>query len=187
MAWVLCRKEDVISIHPITASELKDEWSDMVESLIREHLDQPYLGASQVIENEYHNGDGTNLIRVRFPPIISVQAVYISDVNLSADDTIVFSDQIALKSQIFPRGNLNVRLYYTSGSANITGTIRMTAAAMIVAIINYRRRAGSDGSLKWADSEPKAGEETPNANIGLTSHLVRIMRQLLKRQRVRSR
>jgi len=187
MAWVLCSKADVMSIHPVTETDLRDEWSEMVESLIREHLDQPYLGTSSVIENEYHNGDGTNLLRVSKPPIISVQAVYISDAQITASDYVIFGDHIALKSEKFPRGNLNVRVYYTSGSSAITGTVRMTASAMVVAIINYRRTAGTDGSLRWSDREQKAGEDTPNANIGLTSHLVRIMRQLLKRQRVRAR
>ena len=186
MAWEFSSKEDVMALHPIQQSELRDEWSTMVESLIRDHLGQPYLGVTQVIENEYYNGDGTYMLRVRKPPIASVQQVLVNDVTLTASDYVVFDDHISLKSQVFPLGTLNVRLYYTSGDTNISPTISLAAAAMIVAIINYRRKAGADSSLKWGEAEPRVGEATPN-QIGLTSHLIRIMRQLLKRPRLMAR
>jgi hypothetical protein len=58
---------------------------------------------------------------------------------------------------------------------------------MIIAIINYKRRMGSDASLKWASPTEKVGEETPNVNVGLTSHLRQIMRRTLQKDRILAR
>ena len=182
MAWTLCDKQDVTSIHPILESELKDDWSNVVEALIRQHMGEPYLGLSQVITSEYYDGDGTYILRVKNPPIISVQSLYINDVLISSGDYVVFDSYIELRSEIFPEGVLNVKLSYTSGSIGVDDVVRLTAVAMIIAIINYRKRWGSDASLKWGDAEQKAGEQSPNYNVGLTSHLVTIMRRLLRRR-----
>ena len=65
--------------------------------------------------------------------------------------------------------------------------VRLAAIAMISACANYKGRHGSDGSLKWADTERYAGEEPPSEKVGLTTHLKKIMEQLLKRPNVRAR
>ena len=80
-----------------------------------------------------------------------------------------------------------MKVSYVSGSSVMNDVVRLAAAAMIVAIVNYRKRSGADSSIKWGTADQKAGEETPNQNIGLTSHLVTIMKRLLKRARVRAR
>jgi hypothetical protein len=189
MAWSLCTKDDVSNLHPVPVSELRDDWSDMVESLIREHVGQPYLGTQEVIVGEYHNGDGSHIVRVSKPPILSVEAVYVNDSLLTPSDYVVFSGHIALKAQTFPAGILNVKLDYTSGTVSVSPTVKLTAIAMIVAILNYRKRHGADSSIKWGASatDNKMGEENPNMNVGLTSHLYTIMRRTLRRSRVRAR
>lgn len=192
MAWTLCTKEDVTLIHPIQESELEDMWSDIVEALIRQHMGQPNLGLTgTVIVNELHNGTGTPMIQVYKPPILSVQAIRLSDLDgtgLAASDFVVFpSGYIQLKYQDFPEGNLNIGLDYTSGSDSVDDVTRLTAVAMVIAIINYRRRGGADSSIKWGTADKKAGEPTPNQEIGLTTHLQMIMKQLLRRPRARVR
>lgn len=186
MAWSLCDKEDVVAVHPIPASELRDEWSEMVEALIRQHMDTPYLGKSQTITNEYHNGDGTNLLRVAKPPIMSLTSLYINEVPLTASDYVVFDSYIELKAQTFPDGVLNVQVSYISGTSDVDDVVRLAAVAMVIAIINYRKSWGSDASLKWGDAEQR-GERSPNYNVGLTSHLQTIMKRLLRRDRLRVR
>lgn len=187
MPWELCTKDDVASIHPTPLTEIKDDWSEQVEDLIRTHMGQPYLGTQQAVTDEYHYGDGSHIIRVRKPPIISVEGVYVNDVLLLPSDYVVFEGHIALKAQTFPAGILNVRLDYTSGTVSVPPTVRLTAATMIVAILNYRKRHGADGSIKWGAAEQKMGEDNPNLNVGLTSHLSTIMKRMLRRGRVRAR
>lgn len=186
MAWELCSKDDVMDIHPVPESELKDSWSDQVEGLIREHMGAPYLGTSAAITDEYHNGDGTHLLFVKYPPIISVQSITAGDVALTSADYVIRETSIALLSYVFPVGTMNVKISYTSGGA-VPESVRLAATTMIVAIINYKRMAGADGSLKWGSAEKKAGEDTPNRNVGLTSHLKTIMKRLIRRPRLRVR
>lgn len=182
MAWSLCDKQDVTSIHPILQSELQDDWSNMVEALIRQHMGEPYLGTSKVITSEYYDGDGTYILRVKNPPIISVQSLSVNDVLIDVGSYVVFESYIELRDQILPEGILNVKLSYTSGTTVVDDVVRLTAVAMVIAIINYRKRWGSDTSLKWGDAEQKAGEPSPNYNVGLTSHLTAIMKRLLRRR-----
>jgi hypothetical protein len=185
MAWELVSKEDVVSIHPYAEGELKDFWSDVVEGLIREHLSAPNLGKSVVITNETHDGDGTNVLMVRQPPIISVQDIRIQGVSSSASDYVAYDNYVKLKSENFVEGTLNVQIDYTSGNLSVPFQVQLTAAAMIAAVINYRRRYGADSSFKWDAGDIAAGETTPNLNVGLTSHLKAIMKRMLRRYQVR--
>lgn len=186
-AWELCTKEDVTNMHPIPKGELEDSWSLQVEGLIRQHLGTPYLGAEVVITDEVHNGDGTPYLRVKDPPIVSVQDVRINGVSVLATDFIVQKNIIQLENEIFPRGNANVEIDYTAGGTDIDPVISLTAASMIVAIINYKKRFGADSSIKWSNKDSQTGEPTPNMTMGLPQHLRGIMRQLLRRDNPRVR
>jgi hypothetical protein len=153
MSWTLCSKADVISIHPTNEAALPDLWSDAVEQLIREHLSKPGLGLSQDEVTESYSGDGTPVLILHRLPIISVSSVTIDGVVVS--DYTVNKTSIQLTGeQTFTDGNLNVSVTYVSGGGlDENGLIadpliRLTAAAMVVAIANYKGRAGADSSVK---------------------------------------
>jgi hypothetical protein len=188
MAWTFCTKSDVVEMHPCQEADLQDSWSDMVEDLIRQHMGQPYLGDSQVILDEYHSGTGLKVLLVNKSPILTVESVVIGNVTLAATDYTCSDDAIVLFSRTFTEGWMNVKISYTSGTSTVDNVTRLAATAMIVAVLNYRKRYGADSSMKWAQfTEQKAGEETANANFGLTTHLNGIMRQVLRRPSVRVR
>lgn len=187
MAWTLCTKDDVKALYPILDAELKDAWSDMVEGFIREELGQRYLGSLQPILNELRSGDGSPILHVKYPPIHSVSSLLINGRATSASDFYVNRNYIQLKNGVFPSGNLNVDVSYESGELEILETVRLCAATMIVAMANYKRRFGSDGSLKWASTETRTGEEDANSRVGLISHLKSIMKETLKKTVVRVR
>jgi len=134
MAWELCRKEDVIDIHPYPLDQLKDSWSDYAESLVRREMGTPYLGTETALTNETHDGDGTPLLVVRKPPIVSVQDVRINSVSASASDYVVFQNHIKMVAENFPEGNLNVQIDYTSGDITVDPIIKLTTAALIAAM-----------------------------------------------------
>jgi len=189
MAWTLCSKADVMSIHPISASALNDFWSETVEALIRQHLGTPYLGLQQVITSEKHDGDSSYLVIVKNPPIISVTSFIANDYLYPASEYEVRGNAVELLYQALPEGHLNVIITYVSGTPQqeaIDPVVRMTAAAMVVAIANYNSRAGADGSIKWGSAEQKEAEPTPTFKIGLTSNLVTIMKRMLRREKVRT-
>lgn len=196
MAWTLCSKQDVVDIHPVPITDLKDSWSDMVEGLIRDYLGEPNLGVVEAVIDEWHNGDGTPVLRVKAPPIKSVTSLVLASeltmedgsyVTLSASDYLVFPNFIQLKGMVFPQGLLNVKVSYESGKENDDQVVRLAATTMVVAIVNYRKRFGADSSIRWGAADPKAGEDSPNLNVGLTSHLVTIMKRVLRRNHVRVR
>ena len=99
---------------------------------------------------------------------------------------VAFQNHIELIAQRFPKGILNVQVDYTSGDETVSPTVKLTAAAMIAAMINYKERYGADSTYKWGSGEQEAGETTPNLNVGLTSHLRTIMRRMLRRERIRA-
>lgn len=184
-----------MSITHAPEASLEDFWSDAVEGMIRRHLGMPDLGKSAVITNELHDGSGTNILLVRRPPVLSVQRVSVNGATLSPSEYTVTTYSIQLFYRKFDAGTLNVAFDYTAGSTvdpstglpDIDPIIRLTAAAMLAAILNYRGRGGADASIKWADVPERVGEDTPNTNVGLTSHLTRIMKQMLRRERIRVR
>jgi hypothetical protein len=268
MAWTLCSKQDVTSIHNIAKSELKDFWSESVEALIREYTRLPFLGKPSAVLNELHDGDGTNTLKINVPPISSIQQLMVDGNSISeanytfsgqiislstgtftsgshnvvvsyftltnvisneqhdgdgthilrvryppisrvillqvdpyspldnaelnaytfgSTDYLVFPTYIELRyGYIFPRGKLNIIVSYESAAHDVDPIVRLTAASMIVAFANYRGRMGADSSLKWGkEPSKKAGESSPNQEIGLTAHLNSIMRSMLKRGKVR--
>ena len=184
MAWTFCTKEDVVSLYPIQTTELKDSWSEMAEGLIRDYLGQKYLGDTEIITNEISSGDGSPIIYVKYPPIYSVQSVVVGGLQLSPDEYVVEKNYIHLRYVTAPMGNLNVVVNYTSGKLDVSENVRLCAATMIVAMVNYKRRFGSDGSLKWGQAEQRAGENDANTSIGLMGHLQAIMKETLKRPKV---
>ena len=186
MAWELCTKEEVVTIHHTKLDEIPDLWSDIVEDMIRQHLGADYYGTSQPITAETHDGDNTNILVVRKPPIISVEEVRVSGIATPATSYIVFPNHIALRAQRFPTGVVNVQIDYTSGQVTVRPLVKMTAISMIAAIMTYQGRYGADGSVKWGTGDQQIGDENPNKRIGLTSNLTVIMRRLLRREKVRA-
>lgn len=192
MAWTLCSKQDVTSIHPINEGELEDAWSDFTEAFILQHMGNPFIGTPSAVADEYHNGDGSDILLVKQPPIVSVTSLEVDGSVLTAADYIVFPNYIQLKALKFTRGRLNVKLSYTSGiaAADVEDTVRLAAALMVVAFINYRGRMGADSTMKFAGSkmmnEENANGRTPNVNIGLLTHLKAIMRSTIRRRKVRA-
>jgi hypothetical protein len=186
MAWELCSKEEVISIHHAPLDALPDLWSDVVEDLIRTHLGAEYYGTSQPIIAETHSGDNTNILLVRKPPIISVEELRVSAIALVSTGYVIFPNHVALRAQNFPEGTLNVQIDYTSGKLTVKPSVKMAAIAMIAAIMNYRGRYGADSSIKWGVGNQQVGEENPNIKVGLTSHLSVIMKRMLRREKVRA-
>ena len=190
MAWELCSKEDVISITHAPETALEDLWSDTVEAMIRRHLGMPHLGKQVTVTDEWYSGDGTNILLVRKPPIVSVSSLSVDGAQLLPSEYVVTDYSIQLRYLAFTKGTLNVCVSYVSGSQDVGEVdpiIRMTAASMIAAIWNYRSRGGADASIKWGTMAGQEGEENPNQKVGLTSHLDTILRRMLKRERLRVR
>ena len=185
--WNLATKEEVSSLSGHSVTSFEDFWSVSVEALIRNYLRAPNLGEEIAVSNEYHDGKGNNILVVRQPPIVSLTSLLVNTVEALSAEYVLFNNYIQLKSRIFPVGSANVIVSYVSGGVTtIDPSIKICAASMIVAIINYRNRYGADATIKWgAALEQHGPEATPNLNVGLTSHFYVIMRRTLHKTKLR--
>ena len=186
MAWTFCSKEDVIAIHKVPISSLQDFWSEIAESFIRTHLGARYLGNSTELV-EYYDGENSDTLIVKNPPISSVSSIYVNGSLIDPDSYLAGETAIwLLNSNIFPSGRRNIKVTYTSGTAEVSTEIRTACAIMVVAVSDYWSSLGSDTSLVFGSSEVLGGS-TPNIEIGLVSHMKQIMYGLLRRYKVNVR
>jgi len=177
MAWTYCSKETVAAIARIDADILRDEWSDQVENLIADHEGFATIGSTTTITEEAHDGNGSNRIWVKRPPIVSVTSVQlgsISPTTLSSSAYKVYDQYIQLVNSnttslaeafdstrnVFPPGTQNVLITYVSGLATVPARIELCAAVMIGEIAKVYRTGGADNSLKYRSQGITQGERT---------------------------
>lgn len=184
MAWTLCTKQDVASIHNIDVTSLQDSWSETVEGLISEYMGSPAL-AQDTTYVEKFDGNGKNVIAVRRPPIKSVTSVKFSGTSIAAADYDVGTTTIKLLYYNLPRGINNIEVEYVSGSTTVPESVRLASVAMIAAMYNHYGRHGADGSIKWADVERATTGERPTRTAGLITHLKDIMKSTIRRNKLR--
>jgi len=194
MAWTYCSKETVAAIARVDADILRDEWSDQVESLIADYEGFATIGSTTIITEEAHDGNGSNRIFVKKPPIVSVTSVQIGSISpttLSSTAYKVYDQYIQLVNSsttnidstrnAFPVGTQNVLITYVSGLAVVPGRIELCAAVMIGEFAKVYRTGGSDNSLKYRGQAATQGERTSvAADKGLLATLQSHMKNTLR-------
>ena len=198
MAWTYCSKETVAAIARVDADILRDEWSDQVESLIADYEGFATIGSTTIITEEAHDGNGSNRIFVKKPPIVSVTSVQIGSISpttLSSTAYKVYDQYIQLVNSnttslaeafdstrnVFPHGTQNVLITYVSGLATVPPRIELCAAVMIGEFAKVYRKGGSDNSLKFSGSGITQGERTSvAADKGLLATLRSHMENTLR-------
>jgi len=194
MAWTYCSKETVAAIARVDADILRDEWSDQVESLIADYEGFATIGSTTIITEEAHDGNGSNRIFVKKPPIVSVTSVQIGSISpttLSSTAYKVYDQYVQLVNSsttnidstrnAFPVGTQNVLITYVSGLAVVPSRIELCAAVMIGEIAKVYRTGGSDNSLKYRGQAATQGERTSvAADKGLLATLQSHMKNTLR-------
>ena len=194
MAWTYCSKETVAAIARVGVDILRDEWSDQVENLIADHEGFSTIGSTTTITEEAHDGNGSNRIWVKRPPIVSVTSVQIGSISpttLSSTAYKVYDQYVQLVNSsttnidstrnAFPVGTQNVLITYVSGLAVVPSRIELCAAVMIGEIAKVYRTGGSDNSLKYRGQAATQGERTSvAADKGLLATLKSHMKNTLR-------
>ena len=194
MAWTYCSKETVAAIARVDADILRDEWSDQVESLIADYEGFATIGSTTIITEEAHDGNGSNRIFVKKPPIVSVTSVQIGSISpttLSSTAYKVYDQYVQLVNSsttnidstrnAFPVGTQNVLITYVSGLAVVPSRIELCAAVMIGEFAKVYRTGGSDNSLKYRGQAATQGERTSvAADKGLLATLQSHMKNTLR-------
>ena len=171
MSWTFTTKAKVASFTGISSTALQDEWSDWVEGLIKDYMGVDYIGTTSSV-TETHDGDGTNLVVVDSPPIVSVSSFSIDSVAVSSSDYKVYDGYvklIALSNPLLvtaaqklalyvPKGEQNVSITYTSGYATVPSKVEWASTQMIGLIAQYSQRKGVDASLQFSSPTETKGQ-----------------------------
>lgn len=186
MAWTICSKEDVIALHGMSIDDLRDFWSETAEAFLVEHTGNHGLLGDLTIEDEIYTGNGAVAIVVKKPPILSVQEVSINDYVVPSGDYVFNTHTITLKyGEFSANAPANVKLSYTAGVSQVDAQYRFACAAMVAAIANHEGRKGADTTIRWATLPTQAGGSTANLNVGLVTNMKAIMKQSVRRTKVR--
>lgn len=201
MAWTVATKDDVRTLFPLDADDLKDQWSDWAEALL---LD--YLGRSDVADVtsttnfvEYLSGNGGSVLLTSNPinTLNSVSIVYgDSTVSQSVTNYRNIGNQLLVNKsntvpdeyEYFPDGYRNIKVDYDTVVPN-QEIYKLATVMMIVAMANFEGRKGADADMEWGvigNSSYASG--TATMNVGLVSYLNAILDQVIgKKGRVRIR
>lgn len=140
---------------------------DRVTDAIQSHCNRTF---AQTTHTEYHDGRGASQVVLKHRPIVSVTSVH-DDLDrdfaasslISASDYITRDDEGIIEwlssNSTFPStaayfydGQLNVKVIYVAGYANIPDDV-IQAACMMTALLYHRGKQGADGIA----SENQAG------------------------------
>lgn len=200
MAWTIVSKAVAAGLGSVAEGDLQDEWSDMVEDMITDYMGYEYIGETQEIADEAHDGSGTSKLFVKHPPIVSVGKLEIGTSTkslLSASSYKVYDHYVELVSwpqsrvqealrgprNIFPQGEQNVVITYTSGLATVPAKVKLCAATMLAEIAHFSQRGSAQGAIKYRPPERVDGERQPIAQrYGLLGALNMIMQEALDKK-----
>ena len=194
MSYNYTTKIKVSALSQIPTTDLNDEWSDWVEALIDEYVGESYTGLTTHTA-EKHDGDGSGILFVDHPPIVSVSAMSVDASTLTDSDYKVYNSYVKIISDplssvsdalyqrtVFPEGQQNVSITYVGGSATVPKRIEMAATQMIAQIALVYKREGSDASLKYSRVTRNDGDvSTTTESFGLQGTLYDIMKKYLNR------
>lgn len=174
MAWEVISRGQVAALSGLNESEIRDEWYDWVIAIVREETPYEYFGVTATITGETHDGDGTNLLVVRYPPIVSVSSLSISDSAVTSTYYKIYDHYVLLTqtdenilNPVFPVGTQNISITYVSGFQNTPGDLIFAIANAIEIIALHKLRGASVADLRFDTAEESAG--TPQYGVPVSS------------------
>ena len=199
MAWTFTTRQICMDYSGLAEGDFKDAWSNWIEKLISDREGIEYIGTTATVSSEKHDGDGTDALFVKNPPVVSVTSMTISDASVNAADYKVYEWGVRLVSSAgteletamevtpkFPVGVQNVSITYVSGRAAVSGRIEMMATLMICEIAKVASREGSDASIKYSEVTDEMGKTPVVFNVGLHAKIMAILNRL-GHKRIRAR
>jgi len=192
MAWTYTTKEIVSAWAKIAQADLLDQYSDWAEALIDDWQGTTYLGTTAYTD-EKHSGDGSSVVFVDHPPIVSVSAITVSTGQVSSSEYEIFPYYIQLttdpltetsnalwRPNVWPEGVGNILISYVGGSETVPKKVELAATQMVSVIASVSERQGADLSLKYSRTTENLGDsETMTERLGLQATLRSIMRAYL--------
>ena len=193
MSWEIVTKAQVSALSGLPQSKFEDDWYDWVAGLLKLVTPYEYVGETTTITDETHDGDGRDLLRVKYPPIVSVTSLTIDDTAVGSSKYKVYDNYVRLIEDIyeivparFPVGTQNVSITYVSGMATAPEDVKVAVASAVVYIALYKLRGASIANLQY--SVPSTGEGQPDRPLtfhSIARAVITILRQGVLRKRLR--
>lgn len=186
MPWTIAPKSYVYSLYGQDSTTFKDEWSETAEDMLLDHVGKSMSEVTTATSfTEYISGGGDRMILTEHP-ISSLTAVTIihdgaDDESVSLNNIRFVGREIILKEGSFPRGLRNIKVEY-DGTVAEKKIYKFAVALMIIAILNFEGRKGSDSNIEWSALNDEFGNNTANENLGLLSHLNAILDELITKK-----
>lgn len=184
MAWTIVSRAEVADLTAINETDLRDSWYDMVVGLLKKESGYEYIDGTQAISDEAHDGDGTDMLRVKYPPIVSVSSLTIDDTSVASSRYKVYGNYIRLVSDIddtipdyFPVGTQNVTISYTGGFTETPEELKLAIVNAIGVVGQYQRRGATMVTPKY--TTPDRSEPAPEPMIP-SVNLVSVVRNILR-------
>lgn len=185
MAWEFVSKATAATFCQVSQSFLLDEYSDMVEGLIKARYKYD-LGQGTKVETL--DGTGRNIIELNFTPVHSLIEVAIvgptddgSGVSDIASNAVIDGKFVKLRNGIFPKGFANVRITYVGGTDEVDNRLMLAELAALSYITKYLVANRGDDTIKFSSS-PGIGSNQYSPRPGFVTKIMTIMDEVLPRK-----
>lgn len=193
MAWTYCEAHEVSEYSGFAVDTFREIWSTIVEDMIDDHLGYSY-GSDTVYTDEEHDGDGSEILFIDHPPVQSVSSLSIGGTTVTTSEYEVYpgyiklvqtygtniQDAIGESKNVFPRGQNNISITYTSGSGStIPGNVRFCAMQMLTMIAIVSKRGGSDAVIPISRRTEQYGSSDARVSPDLSTKMNKIMNEML--------
>lgn len=196
MSWELVTRAEVANLAGQDVATLRDEWYDWVVGILKQETGYEYIeGTTATVTDEAHDGNGTDLLVVKKPPIVSVASLSIGGSGVSSNRYKVYDQYVRMVSTLddtipsyFPIGVQNVLITYTSGFTAVPADVKLAVANAIEIIMLHNLRGGTTANIKWSVPERTDGADEPPLPVASLSRVVRnIIRKGIRRKGLRFR
>jgi hypothetical protein len=192
MAWEIVSRAEVSSVSGMNADELRDDWYNMVVGILHEVTPYELFHTTTTITDEVHDGDGTNLLVVNRPPIVSISSISIDGVAVSSTCYTAYGNFVKLSpseenllTPIFPKGVGNVTISYTSGFSTVPTDIKLGVINAIEIIALHKKRGASTADLRYDSAADQDGSPEPGVPYASLAYTIRkILRTSIGRKRI---
>lgn len=186
MAWELISKIEVAKISGARETDLRDMWYDMAVGLVERLTGITNLGVTDNVV-EVSNGDGTGMLTVRKPPIVSVSSIYINNALVSPEHYVVHESYVQMVDNVyyegtvtgvFPKGKGNITISYVSGTQG-DNAIKLVIALLIKELVNFSLGEGAESKIQFYKPGKSAATEEPLVQWGVHGKMVGIVHSIL--------
>lgn len=182
MSWEIVTKAEAAKLAGARESDMRDEWYDMAIGAIERMTGVKNLGSTANV-TETSNGDGTGLLLVRQPPIVSVTSLTNNGIAVDPDNYVVYTSFVEIDPSSggidrFDKGVGNVVIQYVSGTNGDQAT-KLAAVLIIKELASMSLGEGAESKIQFYKPGQSAATEEPLRQWGIHGKIAGIIKTLL--------